>query len=115
MGIENLFLCSIFFENPADLPMFGNGDSIKRAEIYNKSNNVGISGYQTFLTSPQPAPLFEIKTPSMFAMGSVAKPVIKSNSVNYFNQNDELLGGIVNLNLEELQTLISKHISDKNK
>lgn len=113
MGIENILLCSIFFDDPLDLPMFGNGEEIKRAEIYKKVNDVGTSDYQSFLSDPQPAPAVEIKTPDLFVMGSVAKPIIKDNSINYINQDNELLGGVTNLNPAELRALIIKYSKGK--
>ena len=74
MGIESLLLCSIFFEDTSDLPMFGDGELIKRAELHKKANNVGTSSYLTFLTDPQPEPAIKITTPYSFLMGSFAKP-----------------------------------------
>lgn len=110
---ERRLVCNIFFNDTSDLPMFGNGELVKRAELYKQSNNVGTSGYQTFLTDPQPTPAIEIKTPGRYILGSIEKPQIKKDSVNYFNQNNELLGGIVNINPEEIQTLLKKYSSEE--
>jgi hypothetical protein len=36
MGIENLLLCSIFFDDPFNLPMYGDGELVKKKESYKK-------------------------------------------------------------------------------
>lgn len=108
-------VCNIFFDDPTDLPMFGNGELVKRAELYKKSNNVGTSSYQTFLTNPQPAPAIKIQTPNFFAIGSYAKPIIHKDSVNYINQDNQLLGGIVGLSPEEISALFAKHVKEEDK
>lgn len=113
MGIENLFLCGIFFDDPSSLSGYGDGEKIRRAELYKKANAVGNSGYQTYLADPQPTPDLIIKTPSVF---EIRQGIIRNqyaDSVNYTTQNYKLLGGITQLNHEELQTMIDKYSKDK--
>ena len=113
MGIERLLLCSIFFEDTSDLPTYGNGELVKRAELYKKANNVGTSNYQSFLTDPQPDPALVITTSNSFLMGSCAKPTVQEDSVSYVNQEGKLLGGILGLNSEEARLLHLKHMCDE--
>ena len=110
--ILEALLTGIFFEPGADIPMYGIKENIQRAEIHRNVNNVGTSNFQTYLSDPQPEPLLQIKGPGIFEQYSVQKPVIKENNISYHNHIFNPLGGIVNLNVEELKLMAFKHLFD---
>lgn len=112
MGIENLLLCSIFIEPTDDIPLYGTSEIVERNRLYHKSNDVGTSGYQTYLTDPQPAPAFST------GFQGITKPFVqydkqgisfKGNSASYHNGSGALLGGLTNVNWEEIVLLVKKH------
>jgi len=109
MGLTNLLMCSIFFKAGEDIPLYGNAEKIERGRLYQKANDIGTSRFSTYLSDPQPLPLIKINTDSLFAMGDIQGVEIKENSTQYFNSRKKPLGGIMNLNFEELDMLIKKH------
>ena len=114
MGLMNLLFTGIFFPDTSDLPMFGYGEKVLRAQLHQRANDVGTSRYGTFMTDPQLAPAFEAKGPGYYSSVAFAKPIVNSpSSINYINQNNELLGGIFNLTQSERMALAAKHMLGK--
>ncbi len=110
MGIESLMLCGIFFEPGADIPLYGNSEMIERGRLHQKANDVGTSRFQTFLADPQPLPDLIIRTPSTFQMIDTQGIQFNNHdSVSYHNRSGKLLGGITQLNWDEMMSLYRKH------
>ena len=89
--ILEALLTSIFFEPGADIPMYGVKEEMQRSQIYQNVNNIGTSRFQTYLTNPQPAPLYQVTGPRLFEQVDVQKPVFKENNIVYCNYSNELL------------------------
>jgi len=110
MGLANLLLSSIFFTPREDIPLYENAENIERSSLYHKANDVGTSGFQTYLSDPQPALSKEV-APVGQCFRSHQKPILYSDSINYFNERSELLGGF-NVSSEEQIVLFSKYNKD---
>lgn len=75
---------------------------------------LGSSRYFTWLSDPQPGPDLEIITPKSYEMVNTEGVIPTSrSSLAYFNSRGEVLGGIQNINYEEISVLLRKHFGKK--
>ena len=114
MGIEKLLLCGIFFKIGEDIPMYGTPEMIERTRLHNSANNVGNSGFQSWLADPQPNPALATYKDGYLSTLEDSQGVtsITKDSISYSNGGGTL-GGITRLSIEEVCMLCKKHFGGK--